>query len=113
MDHKIKTFGDACAALSLDPLAPENASKYSRLPIVIEALNEGWKPDWNNDDEYKYFPWFDMQISDDNPTGFQMYYVFYGYTFSDVSSRLCFRSRDLAKYAVSQFEDIYKEYFTF
>ena len=29
-----------------------------KLETITEALNEGWRPDWNNTNEYKYFPWF-------------------------------------------------------
>lgn len=26
--------------------------------IIVKALNEGWVGDWNNSNEYKYYPWF-------------------------------------------------------
>ena len=34
------------------------------------------------------------------------------YSYSTVGSRLCFKSKDLATYAGTQFLDIYKDFFT-
>jgi len=64
---RIKTFEDACAELELYPeevlagfmkTASTDEIAYRKLRIIAEALNEGWKPDWSNSDEYKYYPWF-------------------------------------------------------
>lgn len=119
--NEIKTFEDACKALGLDPtklpdfsMMPEKHQNallaHAKLVLIAEALNGDWKPDWNNDDEYKYFPWFDMEKSESNEDGFVLYNVYYDFTFTDVSSRLCFKSRDIANYAGTQFKDLYKDY---
>ena len=34
-----------------------------KMIVIAEALNEGWIPDWDNYDEYKYYPWFEMSPS--------------------------------------------------
>ena len=114
--ERIKTFEDACAYLGLNPievLPPETIynAKYliacAKLAIITKALNEGWEPDWNNPNEYKYYPWFDMRSSGG---GFSFGGDVSARTWSNVGSRLCFKSRDLAKYAGEQFLDIYKDF---
>jgi hypothetical protein len=118
----IKTFEDACKKLNLNPEKvlpdvsafphPHQAALTAagKLFIIADALNEGWKPDWNNDDEYKYYPWFDLEHNKKhNPSGFRLGNVIYGCTRSAVGSRLCFRSRELANYAGTQFIDLYRD----
>ena len=82
------------------------------LIVIAKALNEGWQPDWKNDNEYKYFPWFKM---DDSSSAGR--FSFCGsdarLSYSFVSSRLCFKSRELSNYAGNQFEDIYRKVFIY
>ncbi|MCF0070243.1 hypothetical protein LZD49_07150 [Dyadobacter sp. CY261] len=118
---KIKTFEDACEALGLDSQLeipyPHPASDRqkginaaAKLFIIAEALNEGWKPNWEDWDEYKYYPWFNMSAGG---SGFS--FLVYGYddSLSDVGSRLVFRSRELAEYAGETFLDIYRDWMLF
>lgn len=117
---RVKTFEDACQVLGITPddvlhaahseylkkdIASINA--YQKLIIITRALNEGWEPNWNDEDEYKHYPWFYF-----NRPGFRFFSAAYLYTGSAVGSRLCFRSSELAEYAASQFLDIYKEFMT-
>ena len=118
----IKTFEDACKALNLNAETvipdfsqyPEEDRKalvaHAKLIIINKAINGGWKPDWSNDDQYKYYPWFDMDSSASGG-GFSYDDCAYWSTYSDVGSRLCFETREKAKYAGKQFESLYKEYF--
>lgn len=116
---RIKTFEDACDILGLDPLKsipysePANdrekaTNAYAKLDIIAEALNEGWKPDWSDSDQDKYNPYFTHR------SGFGLSCCGYDYWHSGttVGSRLCYSSRELAKYAGTQFEEIYRELFT-
>jgi hypothetical protein len=111
--ERIKTFEDACSYLNIDPVdnIPANFGKhviaYCKLVIITKALNEGWLPDWDNDEDYKWYLWFSM----DKP-GFRLYGAAYCYTHSYAGSRLCFRTRELAEYAASQFKNLYEEFFT-
>ena len=118
---KIKTFEDACLKLSLDPVKvlpdfsnfPEQHRKamiaHAKLVIIAEALNDGWKPNWKNDNWDKYYPWFVMGSS--SGAGFACD-VYDGWSsVSNVGSRLCFKSAEIAKYAGKQFKKLYKEYF--
>ena len=115
----IKTFEQACQALGLDANAlpdfsstPESHRKallaHYKLVIICQALNEGWVPDWDDENEPKYVPYFK------NVSGFGLAYCDYVYwrTRANVGSRLCFKSIDLLLYAVEQFKDIYRDYLT-
>lgn len=72
---RVKSFEDACQVLGISTNVPEVKGlprKHQKaiianykLIIIAEALNEGWKPNWQDSDEYKYYPWFDMS----NPAG--------------------------------------------
>lgn len=111
---RVKSFEDACAVLGIDGRQVYHSGiddaddiAYKKLKIIIAALNEGWKPDWNNDNEYKYYPWFYL-----NSPGFRFNDAYYFCTTSGVGSRLCLKSRELAEYAAKQFETIYKDLFT-
>jgi hypothetical protein len=117
--NKIKTFNDACKALKLDPKKlpivtgiPAKDRKaiiaHYKLVIIARALNAGWKPNWKDSNEYKYYPWFWM---DKAGSGFSYHDYAYSFTSSGVGSRLCFKSYDLAVYAGKQFKSLYKEYF--
>lgn len=125
--ERVKTFEDACSVLNIDPAAvisnfeffPEHHRKamaaHAKLIIIAEALNEGYRPDWNNNSEYKYYPWFDMEDADKSQagSGFSFGDYVYWLTDSNVGSRLCFKTRELAKYAGEQFKELYKDYFLF
>ena len=78
--------------------------------IVYKAINNGWKPDWSNYSQYKYYPWFEVLSSG---FGFSGSYCFYAYARTDVSSRLCTDTSEKALYIAKQFEGIYKDYFLF
>ena len=120
---KIKTFEDACAALGISTALPEVSMlpeaeqkaivAHYKLTVIAKALNDGWQPDWSIDGEWKYYPWFDVEADASKPSGFGLSYYDCGHTYSNTyfGSRLCFKSRELAKYAGVQFADLYEEYF--
>ena len=64
---RVKTYADACAVLGIEPMNETVLAKlgfakdeiaYRKLKTIAKALNEGWRPDWANSNEYKYWPWF-------------------------------------------------------
>lgn len=68
--ERVKTFEDACKELGEDHklvqqfkaiktaiAEDKEATAYFKLGIITAALNEGWKPDFTNDEEYRYYPW--------------------------------------------------------
>ena|SRR3990167_121253 len=85
---------------------PEDVKAYRLLVLIASALNEGWTPDWNNSNEYKYQVYFTMGSS-----GFRCHDCDGWHAGSYVGSRLCFKTAELAKYASTQFTDIYSNYF--
>jgi hypothetical protein len=114
---RVKTFMDALdivgasdnqkILLDYNGIDPEMiaAQAFLKVTIIAKALNEGWKPNWDNDSEYKYYPWFKLSGS-----GLSCNVYVDDSSASAVGSRLCFRTRELAEYAGKQFTDLYKEY---
>jgi hypothetical protein len=119
MASKIKTFEQACKKLGYDPVKvlpkvgtmpkhhQDATVAHAKLVIITEALNDGWKPNWKDSNEWKYYPWFDMS----SPSGPAFDGCDYWYSISTVGSRLCFKSEELAEYAGKQFQKLYRQYF--
>jgi hypothetical protein len=117
----IKSFEDACKYLGLDPeklpdilAIPEEFRKPIiagfKLMIVYKAINNGWKPDWSNYQQWKYYPWFEVLSSG---FGFSFACYYYDYTDTIVGSRLCTDTGEKALYIGKQFKAEYKDYFLF
>ena len=113
--EKIKTFEDAMNATGRKEMPdfssfPEDMRKHFealfKMVVIVEALNEGWKPDWDNYSEEKYYPWFEM-----SPSSFAFGGSICGHGVADAGSgsRLKLKSRELAKYCGEQFKDIWKD----
>ena len=81
---------------------------FLEATIICDVLNEGWKPNWDDSNERKWNPVFDMRAG----VGFSRSHYDYWRTSTNVGSRLCFKSEELAKYAATQFVDIYKKFMT-
>jgi hypothetical protein len=113
----IKTFEDAAKALGISPEMPNLnglPEKYRRslladyqLTVITEALNEGWVPNWSNYNEYKYILWFDKKGL---RSGLSFYGVGHWRSGTDVGSRLCFKSAELAKYSAAQFPELWSDF---
>lgn len=139
---RIKTFEDACNELGIDhnewmqdkkELGLEaDVIAYLKLRIIAAALNEGWQPQFT-EDEYRYFPWFclytqseidEMSEEDKSRVVSRSSYIAYAYggvayaytsydssyTNSHIGSRLAFKTRELAEYAGRQFVEIWADY---
>ena len=121
----LKTFEDACKALSLDPKKvipdfscyPEKDQKsmiaHSKLVIIVRAANqlanEGkeWMPDFSNWDERKHEIWFGY---DKGSSGFRCGDFALWFSASIVGSRLCFISWQVGEYIGETFIDLWNEY---
>lgn len=119
---RVKTYEDACKVLGVEPINEQNAKAQGfrsdeiarrKLETIAAALNEGWKPDWNNTDQYKYYPYFYIQ---ENAKGKGSAGLSYAYTIraaaysaANFGSRLCFYASRLARYASNQFTDLYEQ----
>jgi hypothetical protein len=115
--ERIKSYHDACEYLDVDPdhlpfEDPDNKEEEAinaewMMWRITQALNENWKPNWDNSDEYKWYPYFDMRSAG---VGFSNSDFVSWHAGTTVGSRLCFKSRELAEYAGAQFKDIYKKF---
>lgn len=147
---RVKTFEDACNILGNDhPLVgqyrfsdaaykghpmSEDYIAYLKLRIITTALNEGWEPQFT-EDECRYYPVFEFftknelnKMSDDKKghvvmVGSSYYNLSEGgyiacayagsvssFSFCNVGSRLNFKSRELAEYAGRQFIAMYADF---
>lgn len=99
-----ETFQNSCFGLSEDEVG------YRKVKLIVEAYNEGQKPDFSDDDQTKYVPWFRMG----SPSGVGFSYDDYGYwgTDSGVGSRLVYLSLDNLRDAVEKFLPEYQQFFT-
>lgn len=114
--ERIKTYEDACRELDI-PLMPERCkgmtedeTAYYSLKVITKALNEGWEPDWTNQEQRKWYPWF--EVTGTNPAGLSYSLTAYpvSTTNANIGSRLCFKTEALAKYAGTQFIKLYEKY---
>lgn len=108
---------------------------YLQLRIIVAALNEGWEPEFV-EDEYRYYPWFYLYTNKEienmndeqkarvcrvvgraNNVAYASGGLVYSYA-SNVStnsytgngSRLAFKTEELAEYAGKQFIEIYRDF---
>lgn len=120
---RIKSYEDACRELGIDPedlpevdnCEPEDQASiiaFYKLSIIARALNEGWKPNWKDSSEYKWFPWFKVN-RDAAGVGYSLTNNTATYAYATVGSRLCFKSDELAAYFGKQFENLWSEYLLF
>ena len=119
---RVKSYEDACKAKGLNSeLLPDNSmlppgmakalTAYAKLFIIAEAINEGWTPDYSDTDLPKYFPYFEVEATEEQKggIGFSFYGYDYGYALSNTGSRLCFPDRDKALYFGETFADLFKD----
>lgn len=140
--ERIKTFADAAKAVGInDPEDWEDGYSdvepdilaYFKLRIIVQALNEGWKPQFTTE-EWRYYPWFwlytEQEIEDmdeDEKNDRRMmntgdYVTDYAgfasadssdvpsHTSAHIGSRLCLKTPELATYCGKQFIGIWADY---
>ena len=147
--ERVKTFEDACRELGEDNHFVEQYHAivdngnftsdchdfiaYLKLRIIAAALNEGWKPQFTEDEE-RWYPWFTLwteeELSEKSDewkadrhlistgdysgdwAGFTcaLSYNAPSNSNSAVGSRLCFKSEALATYCGQQFTKLWAEF---
>lgn len=138
--ERIKTFADAAKAVGIeDPEEwEENYSDvesdilaYFKLRIIVQALNEGWEPQFT-EDEWRYYPWFYLYTQDEinnmesdekkkrnlqlrkvgDFAGFGYAHSSYSpsHTSATIGSRLCLKNSELASYCGTQFIEIWMDF---
>ena len=144
---RIKTFNDAFHALgdkhelvrAYNNLIVSNCMSndiiaYAKLIIIAEALNEGWKPTFNND-EYIYYPALYRYTKEEydelnenqkkelivvgksniklNANGGNIYAIevcVSPYSISSIGYHIALKTSELAKYCGKQFIDIWSDF---
>ena len=127
--NRVKSYADACKVLGIEPMDEDSMKAHGlrkdeiarrKLETITEALNEGWKPNWADTNEYKYYPWFyievdEKQTKDGNTAGANAGLSCAhtanaaSATLTHFGSRLCFHDSDTARYAGRTFTDLYEQ----
>ena len=114
---RVKTYEDACAELGRYPYNEDALMKlgltrndiaYQKMVVIVEALNEGWKPDVCDSNVRRWYPWFKPNGSPSSFAFHVSYYV-HEYAFAGSGSRLALKDEELAEYCGVQFIDLWKE----
>ena len=114
---RVKTYEDACKELGRGPYDEKQLAKlgltkndiaYQKMVVIVEALNEGWKPDVCDSNVERWYPWFKPLGS---PSSFAFCVSYYDYVsaFAGSGSRLALKNEKLANYCGKQFLELWKE----
>ena len=96
---RISTYQDACDELDEQPINEQEMKKngftddeivYRKIKTITEALNEGWKADWKDENQKKWVPWFEV-----SPSGFVFNNTNYNYSNPNAgnASQLCDKTK--------------------
>lgn len=139
--ERIKTFEDACREIGIDAEAwsrdkislglEPDVLAFLKLRIIVKALNEGWEPQFI-EDEYRYYPWFILYTGEEynkldeeeksrvvcrsSYAAYALGGVSYAYAFdssfagASIGVRLAFKTSELAAYCGRQFLDIWADF---
>lgn len=120
---RVKSYTDACNVLGIEPMNEQDMKEQGyrpdeiarrKLETITEALNEGWKPDWNNTNEYKYYPYFYIEENAKAQGAAGLSFAITdnaaSTTAAHVGSRLCFHDRETARYAGRTFTELYEQF---
>lgn len=119
---RVKSYTDACNVLGIEPMNEQDMKEQGyrpdeiarrKLETITEALNEGWKPDWNNTEQCKYYPYFyireNAKAKGNAGLAFATTSNAASLTYALIGSRLCFHDRDTARYAGNTFTELYEQ----
>lgn len=120
-EKKITSYEDACKVLNIQPINEEvfnafpkedqrSMLAYHKLTVITRALNNGWKPNWDDQNEWKYYPLFRYVNAG---LSYALTYSAATAANAAIGSRLCFPTSALAKYAAEHFADLYRDYYCF
>ncbi|HCS21075.1 MAG TPA: hypothetical protein DIW47_11040 [Bacteroidetes bacterium] len=108
---RIKTMDDVYAELGEEEFDKDGLTDdeiaYKEAKLIARALNEGWFPDMT-DGTTKYYPWMKYTPG----VGWSYYDYEFSISDSSVGSRLLLKSSTLAKYAATQFPNVYNNLFS-
>ena len=149
--ERIKTFDDALEALGEDnpfvamyrtiacnyhyDRTTAQMFAYAKLQVVVAALNEGWEPEFT-ENEWRWYPWFYLYTQDEldekdeewkqkralQLVGDNYQTEYCGFAFADsgsapsnapayVGSRLCLKDEATARYCGTQFAELWADFY--
>lgn len=118
---RVTSYEEACERVGVEPLTEERIKALElrpdevarkKLEVITAALNEGWSPDWNNSNEYKYYPYFYIEPRNHGAYAGLSFTSTSGtasITSAYVGSRLCFHDHETARYAGKTFTELYEQ----
>lgn len=148
--ERVKTFDDACKELGIDAEAIQQQWQdagitmldevaYQKLRIITAALNEGWEPEFK-EDEYRYYPYCilytkaEIEQKDDewkDEYNLQLWFggggssdgalcglasacslIAWSGAYAHRSARLAHKTEELAIYSGKQFTELWANYYT-
>lgn len=130
----VKTLNGYVNHIHEDEKGDNDVVAFLKLRVIIAALNEGWRPDWSNKDEDKWFPWFwvytkeeiEEMDEEDKPLlvggAYLGSYVGVSVLFADnvpsdssasFGGALASKTREIAIYAATQFGQLFAELILF
>ena len=85
-----------------------NSSNYVFiLSVICEAINDGWKPDYSNHNQAKYYPWPWVSSSG---LAFSRSDCNFAYAIALVGFHLCTNTREKAVHIFEQFPELWKHW---
>ena len=118
---RVKSYEEACERVGVEPLTEERIKALElrpdevarkKLEVIAAALNDGWSPDWNDTNQYKYYPYFYIEPRKHCAlAGLAYAHSHYAasHTTALIGSRLCFNDPETARYAGKQFTELYEQ----
>lgn len=105
----ITNYSEVCKALGIKEKTVKDFNtlkefRYHQIQNIEKLYNDGWKPDWTNSNQYKYYPYFQGQKGSGLVFGSSSYYCFF--FFGGVAY---FRDRKTSDYVGKTFIEIYKD----
>lgn len=98
-DEQVKTLRVLQSVIGLD----RKVVSLQELTVITKALNDGWTPDFDNHNEYKYYLWFYLGKK------FRLNDCDCYFSYSCAPASLVHKSREIALYSAKQFENIWKD----
>ena len=114
-DQEINTFEQALGFLC-EECTPGTDVKHEKALSALEVLfviaqawnkEDGFVPDFSNENQGKYFPWF---VYDNEVAGFVCTAAYWAAANALVGSRLCFATRERAFDFGKKFESLYNDF---
>jgi hypothetical protein len=116
------TFEEACIITGENPndekftTGTADEISYKKLKVTTQAINrednngKEWEGDWQDNDEYKWYGWWDLEKDKNNPSGFRFLGSGCGRTGSLTPARLCYKTDRGLKHSADKFLSDWRMY---